>query len=113
MPDNPRKIAIEGNETKRSIVIFCNDSHSSPGYVDTVAALIENDRLVDLEIRESNTRIEWHTTSVEDLNSDGTIDLVFNCRPGGFALNNPQQLISYSIDSDGFGAAVETLVESE
>jgi len=113
MPDNPRQVAIDGDETNRSIVIFCNDSHSSPGYVDTVAALIENDRLIDIKIRESNTRIEWHTTSVEDLDSDGSIDLVFNCRPGGFALGNPQKLISYSIDSDGFGDAVETLVVTE
>ena len=111
-PDNPRKIAIGDNQTNRFVLIFCNDSRSTPGYVDTVAALIENDRLVDFKIRESNTRIEWHTTSVERSGPNGNIELVFNCRPGGFALGNPDKLIAHSIDADGFGDAVETIAET-
>ena len=95
------------------IVIFCNDSRSTPGYIDTVAAILDNDRLLDIQIRESNTRLEWHTTTIEDVDDDGQTDLVFNCRPGGFAMGTPFKLVSYPIDKNGFGEIVETILEDD
>jgi len=112
MPDNPRRIKLH-EQGNRRVVIFCHDTHSSPGVVNTVAALIENDQLVDIQVRESNTRIEWHTTTVEDSESGGEIELVFNCRPGGFALQNPQKRVSYTIGPKGFGPMIETTVDSD
>jgi hypothetical protein len=83
------------------VVLFHCDTHSVPGSVDSVAAMLRDHKLVDVVSRESNTRTEWHEVSLQDTDNDGNVEVVFDCSPGLWSNSKPFTL-AYEISSTGF-----------
>ena len=82
------------------VLLFHSNTHSVPGSVDSVAALLHDQELVDIVIRESNTRTEWHEVKLQDTDNDGNVEVVFDCR-AIYSYSNPLT-ISYKVSNNGF-----------
>ncbi|MHC4403652.1 MAG: hypothetical protein ACYTG0_28685 [Planctomycetota bacterium] len=75
------------------VLLFHSDTFSIPGSVDSVAAVLRDYELIDLVVRESNTRVEWHDVEFQDTDGDGTVEVVFDCGPGMWSDSKPFTIV--------------------
>ena len=83
------------------VLIFHADSCDIPGVEESVVVLMRDYKLVDFILRESYTREEFHNVKVENLNDDGSLAVVFECRPGPWSDSEPFR-VTHRITTAGF-----------
>jgi hypothetical protein len=89
----------EGTE----IILFQYEPVSVPGQDSSLAVLIQNGKIVDSIARETSTREETHEAKLEDIDGDGTLDLVLHCSPEFWSGDRKPFTLSYTISGAGFG----------
>lgn len=70
------------------------------GWVGSVAAVLRNDTLIDLIVRSAGVRTESHDIGFRDVDGDGVVEVVFDCRPGRWGTSEPKT-IAYQVLQNG------------
>jgi hypothetical protein len=85
------------------IILFQYEPVSVPGQDSSLAVLIRDGKIVDSIARETSTREETHEAKLEDIDGDGTLDLVLHCSPEFWSGDRKPFTLSYAISGAGFG----------
>lgn len=93
----------EGTE----IIVFQNEMVPIPGFDSSLAVLVRDGKIVDSIARETSTRQETHQAKLEDIDGDGTLDLVLHCSPGDWGTDREPFTLSYAVRAAGFGPEKE------
>ena len=94
-----RDLTLGGRQV--SVIVLHEPDCCVPGTVATIVALVADSRLVDLIQREVPTEGESHDVRLEDVNSDGALDVVFDCE-SRFIDPSPPTRLAYTISDKGF-----------
>jgi hypothetical protein len=98
---------LAGRDDRTEIIVLQNERISIPGQDSSLAVLIQNGKIVDSIARETSTREETHEAKLEDIDGDGTIDLVLYCSPANWGTDRESFTLSYAIRAAGFGPEIE------
>jgi hypothetical protein len=90
---------ITVRDSRLEVLLFHEPANGTPDTITTVAVLMQHrevesgsfgtkvteTKLVEVMVRESSTRLEYHASDLRDIDNDGQVDLVIDCSPGDFA----------------------------
>lgn len=102
-PANPHTFPLSENDEGREIIILSRRRKSIYwGSTETIAALVDDDYVIDTMIFQSEVGREQHEPSVEDTDEDGVLELVFNIHPWAFSRTKKARQVSFPIGPRGF-----------
>ena len=92
---------VDGEPGGLEILSLSNTFITIPGSSYSVNVLFNDEKIVDVLVRRTGTRVETHSVEMLDTNNDGAIDLVLKCTPG-FRLSEPASQLNYLATNSGF-----------
>ena len=96
---------VDGKPGGLEILSLSNIFHVNPGSDYSINALFNDQRIVEVLVRHTGTRMETHDVELVDAMGDNRVDLVLNCSSGFLSSENAGRKLIYSATEKGFSPA--------